>query len=95
MTADATRLTSHADCTHATTKVARAACRRARARLAAATPVHTIVKSAEQLEAARLRIAAKGCQGTVKSGPRAGHRCSRPVVQGTVVCSGHARSFKI
>jgi hypothetical protein len=87
------RATSHIGCTHPRTKVARAACRRARAR--AAQPTISLVKDDTQLWAAVQRIARKGCQGTVKSGARAGQRCGRPVVNETVVCSGHARSFKI
>lgn len=94
MTAD--RATAHLNCTHARTKVARAACRRAARRAAQPTVTYTLIKTPEQVYAAFVKIAAKGCQGTVKSGPRAGQRCGRiNLVQDTVVCSGHARAFKI
>ena len=90
------RATSHITCTHPRTKVARAACRRARARAAEPqAPAYSLIKTEAQLAEARSKIAAKGCQGEVKSGARKGQRCGRPTAQGQIVCSGHARSFKI
>lgn len=90
------RATAHVGCTHPRTKVARAACRRARARAAQGIVAYSLVKSPEQVYAAFVKIAAKGCQATVKSGARAGQRCGRTnLVHDHVVCSGHARSFKI
>ena len=91
------RATAHVGCTHQRTKVARAACRRARARAAEPqAPAYSLVKTPQQVYAAFVKIAAKGCQGTVKSGPRAGQRCGRiNLVHDTVLCSGHARSFGV
>lgn len=96
MTAD--RATAHLNCTHARTKVARAACRRAARR---ATLLVSLTKTDAQIAAHLLNVAdqraSSRCRSTVKSGKRAGQVCGRPsanvaLEQGSHDCHSH---FKV